>query len=216
MTLALASVLTLLAGGPQTYDLRLRATGKPVVWNVLEDRVEGKVRTALGTKVQLVASSGGSATLTLGPFTSQGRTFGRPKARSISLTPQATLAGDALGRPPFLLSVPLPGHAVKVGDAWTGAIVGPTPMPAGVKATFRVVGTAKVGGAACAKVTAKIDTVLSGAQITGTGGWTVRLDDGLVQMGSLTTLMVYHRPDQVTHKMTELARVQIKGTIARS
>ena len=131
------------------------------------------------------------------------------------MTPQATLAGDRAGRPPFLLSVPLPGHPVKVGDAWSGTIVGPTPMPAGVKAAFRVLGTAKVGGATCVRISGKIATEIGGAQITGGGIWNVNLADGLVQSGSLNALLVYRRPDQVTRKMTENARVNLKATITR-
>ena len=213
MTLAVA--LAVLVGSPQTFDLRLHPSGKPVTWNILEDRVEGKVHTSLGTKVQLVAT-GTSASLTLGPFTSQGRTFGRPKVRSVALTPQATLAGDGIGRPPFLMSIPLPGRKVKVGDTWTGVIVGPTPMPAGVKMTFRVAGVAVYGAVSWLRVSGNISTELGGAKITGTGTWNVKLADGLVQNGSLNALLIYLRPDPVTRKMTENARVRVKATSTRS
>ena len=212
MTLALA--LTLLA--PQTFDVRLRPTSKPVVLNALEHRTQGKWHTVLGTRFEIDVRRGLKANLVIGPFTTQGRTFGRSKTRSIGLTPQATLLDDGMARPPFLLSVPLPGHPVKVGEAWTAVLVGPTPMPAGVKATFRALGPAKIAGATCLRIGVKLDTDISGTRITGGGLMLVRMDDGLVQTGSLNVLLVYQRADPVTRKMAESARVSVKAHIARA
>lgn len=206
----MTALIALLAAGPQTFSLRYHPRGAPVAWKVIENRLEGKTRNTLETHLRLTGS-----TLTVGPFSSGGRTFGRPKDRMISITPQATLAGDGFGRPPFLLSVPLPSQPVKMGDTWTGVIVGPTPMPAGTKVVFRVVGPAKVAGSPCVRVRGKIDADLSGAKITGGGEWSVRLDDGLVQSGSLNALLVYRRPDPVTRKITESARVNVEATISR-
>jgi hypothetical protein len=89
-------------------------------------------------------------------------------------------------------------------------------MPAGVKATFRVLGSSTVAGSKCVRVGIKLDTEFGGARITGGGEISVRLADGLDQSGSLDVLMVYHRPDQQTRKMIESARVTIKSTIARA
>ena len=212
MTPALA--LTLLA--PQAFDVRLRPTRKPVVLNALEHRMTGKEHTVLGTRFEIDVRRNLKANLVIGPFTMQGRTFGRSKTRSIGLTPQATLLDDGMARPPFLLSVPLPRHPVKVGEAWTAVLVGPTPMPAGVKATFRALGLAKVVGPACLRIGVKLDTDISGTRITGGGVMLVRLDDGLVQTGSLNVLLVYQRADPVTRKMAESARVSVKAHIARA
>jgi hypothetical protein len=186
------------------------------VFNTVEDRTEGKEHNVLGTRFEISVGQDLSSNFTMGPFSSAGRTFGHPKVRRFSLTPQGTLSGDPYGRPPFLLAVPLPGHAIKVGDSWTASIVGPTPMPAGVKATFRVLGSSTVAGSKCVRVGIKLDTEFGGARITGGGEISVRLADGLDQSGSLDVLMVYHRPDQQTRKMIESARVTIKSTIARA
>lgn len=210
------TALAWLVLGQQAADLRLRPTPKPVVLNATEDRIEGKVRTVLGTRFEIAVAPDLAASLTAGPFTVQGRTFGHPKTRSLALTPQATLRGDPMVRPPFLLSVPLPGHPVKLGDAWTATIVGPTPMPAGVKASYRAAGTTKIAGAPCLRVGIKIDDERGGARITGGGELAVRLADGLVQSGALSILMVYHRPDPATRKMVESARLTVKAKIARA
>jgi len=209
-------ILALILWAPSTFDLRLQATPKPVVLNTVEDRVDGKEHIVLGTRFEIAVQPNLSATLTNGPFTSQGRTFGRPKTRSVDLTPQATLKGDGMARPPFMLSVPLPSRKVKAGDAWNATFVGPTPMPAGVKATYRALGASTVSGAPCVKIGMKVDTEAGGARITGGGEMAVRLSDGLVQTGSVNLLLVYHRPDQKTRQMTEFARVTVKARIARA
>ncbi len=203
-----------LIGAPPT-DLRLHATAKPVVLNALEVRTEGGKVTTLGTRFEFAVGNNLEASLKTGPFTSQGHTFGHPKVRNFELTPQATLRRDGLARPPFLLSVPLSAHSVKAGETWTGVIVGPTPMPAGVKATFKAVGPGRVAGVPCLRVQVSFNTELGGAQITGGGMSNVRLDDGVVQTGSLNALLVYHRPNPVTRKMEESARVSVKATISR-
>jgi len=209
-------VIAAIAMAAQAIDLRVRPSSKTVVFNTVEDRTEGKQHNVLGTRFEISVGQGLAANFTMGPFSSAGRTFGHPKTRQFALTPQGTLSGDPFGRPPFLLAVPLPGHAVKVGETWTASIVGPTPMPAGVKATFRVLGSSTVVGTKCVRVGIKLDTEFGGARITGAGEISVRLDDGLDQNGSLHVLMVYHRPDQRTRQMVESARVTIVATIARA
>jgi hypothetical protein len=207
--------VTAFALAAQAIDLRLHPSSKPVVFNTVEDRTEGKEHTILGTRFELSVGPDLATDFTMGPFSSRGRTFGHPKLRRLSLTPQGTLRGDAFGRPPFLLSVPLPGRAVKAGETWTATIAGPTPMAAGVKATFQALGWTTVAGTKCARVGIKLDTEFGGARITGGGEISVRLSDGLDQAGSVDILMVYHRPDQKTRQMIESTRVKIKATIAR-
>lgn len=208
-------VIAAIAMAAQAIDLRIRPSSKPVVFNTVEDRTEGKQRAVLGTRFEISIGQDLSASFTMGPFSSAGRTFGHPKLRRLSLTPQGTLRGDPYGRPPFLLFVPLPGRSVKVGETWTASIVGPTPMPAGVKATFHALGLSSVAGTKCVRIGIKLETEYGGAHITGGGEISVRLADGLDQVGSLNVLMVYHRPDQRTREMIESARVSIKATIAR-
>ena len=209
-------VIAAIAMAAQAIDLRIRPSSKAAVFNTVEDRTEGKEHSVLGTRFEISVGQDLAANFTMGPFSSAGRTFGHPKVRQFSLTPQGTMRGDAYGRPPFLLAVPLPGHAIKVGDTWMASIVGPTPMPAGVKAAFCVLGSSTVSGTKCVRVGIKLDTEFGGARITGGGEISVRLADGLDQGGSLNVLMVYHRPDQQTRKMIESARVTIKSTIARA
>ena len=200
----------------QSFDLRMRPISKPVVFETVEDRKDGKEHTVLGTRFELSVGQDLAANLTMGPYSSMGRTFGHPRTRRLSLTPQGTLRGDPYGRPPFLLSLPLPGHVIKVGDFWTASLVGPTPMPAGVKAAFHALGFTTMAGAKCMRVGIRLDTEFGGARITGKGEIAVRLADGLDQKGSLDVLMVYHRPDQRTHQIVESARVTIAATIRRA
>ncbi len=209
-------VVAAMAFSAQAIDLRVHPTPKAVVFNTVEDRTEGNTHSVLGTRFEISVGQDLAANFTMGPFSSAGRTFGHPKERHISLTPQGTLRGDPYGRAPFLLAVPLPGPGIKAGDTWTASIVGPTPMPAGVKAAFRVLGSSTVAGAKCVRVGIKLDTEYGGARITGGGEISVRLADGLDQSGSVNVLMVFHRPDRDTRKMIESARVTIKATIARA
>jgi len=209
-------VIAAIAMAARAIDLRIRPSSKPVVFNTVEDRTEGKAHTVLGTRFEISVGQDLAANFTMGPFSSAGRTFGHPKVRQFSLTPQGTLLGDPYGRPPFLLAVPLPGRAIKVGETWTASIVGPTPMPAGVKAAFCVLGSSTVSGTKCVRVGIKLDTEFGGARITGGGEISVRLADGLDQSGSLNVLMVYHRPDQRTRQIVESARVKLVATIARA
>jgi len=201
----------------QAFDLRVHLSARPpIVFNAVEDRTEGSSHTTLGTRFEVQPSSATSVSVSTGPYTSQGRTFGHQKSHVVTLTPQGTVASDSYKRPPFMLSVPLPGRSVKVGDSWSSVIVGPTPMPAGVTATFKVLGPANIAGVSCARIGTKINWESGGTKVTGDGEQSVSLADGLVQKGGLNVVVTFRRPDPVTHVMKVNATVSVKATIVRA
>jgi|GEM_PF-6920630 len=201
----------------QAFDLRVHLSARPpIVFNAMEERTEGSSHTTLGTHFEVQPSSATSVSVSTGPYNSQGRTFGHKKTHVATLTPQGTVAGDNFKRPPFMLSVPLPGRAVKAGETWSGVVVGPTPMPAGVTATFKVLGSTNIAGASCARIGTKINWEQGGTKVTGDGEFSVSLADGLVEKGGLSVVVEFRRPDPVTHVMKVNATAKVKASIARS
>lgn len=218
IALAALSLGTGLGSGQGAFDLRPRLIGsRPLVFNVAESRTEGGKRTDMGTRYAIAGGGSGfpmPVELTTGPYTVGKRTFGRPKTARFDLDVRAVQARDGLKRPPFPLSVALPGRRTKVGDSWVGVVYGPTPMPAGTKGTYRVLGVTSAGGAKCAKIGLKV--ALPGVTaINGSGEFLVRLDDGFVQSGSARFEIAYTRPDPVTKKVSVSGRVQTSARVSR-
>jgi len=145
-------------------------------------------RSSLGMTVEKV--SGGTATLKvtgtgmdfsgMGPGGS--RTVGQDTEQTITVTNQGKVsqAGSAAQ---FIM---LPVKRVKPGETWTTeqTVSGPT-GPLKTKTTYRLVGTATLGGVRVAELNVGLSGSGSGVNSSGHGKVYINMADGLVQQTSI-------------------------------
>lgn len=177
------------------------ASGKPVMMGVTGS-------SQMPIQIQVLAPN--SLQVTTGPLFAMGRSVGRAKVRQVSI--DAT--GTARGTGPSWFFVTLPPGGAKTGQAWTGRMNVPAPLPAGLVATYRMNGYTPDNR--FAKVS--LNTSMVGAtRVKGAGVLFLRASDGVLDHGNLTFGIEFIRPDLKDPKKSVVnSRVNVAVTILPS
>lgn len=143
--------------------------------------------------------------VTSGPLFARGRSVGRARVY------EASLDGGVDQRPPALLWVLIPRSGVSVGQTWSASLNGPTPLPAGLRATYKYVG---VSGRL-----ARIAMTVAGkaaCTVRGSGTLYVRLSDGVLESGQATFNIAYERAENnAARRITVNSHVLLRCTVGK-
>jgi hypothetical protein len=156
------------------------ADGKQTSQFTIKTPIEVAVQSRKGDLLSLRVVSG--------PIVARGRSVGRAKISDL------TMSGDVGARPPAMFWVLLPKAGVMPGKSWVAGFNGPSPLPAGLTATYRFASVVSVGGKRLACLEVKV-TAKTACSVAGVGKLYVRLSDGVVDHGQMKFTLSYERPD---------------------
>lgn len=176
-----------------------------------------ELRRTEATPLRLtIRDASGRAQLESGPLEIGGRRVGRSQRSDLTMTSTGQLSSDPFKRPFAALMPILPSQPLRQGTRWTATLWGPAPTPGGVQAQYVVRALSTLDGHRVAEVAMTVNST-EGTRVTGTGTYFVRLDDGLVQRGTVRLIVEFLRAASATDRtMSVSSRTRLHATIRRT
>ena len=149
-------------------------------------KASGSTSTELPIEIRVGASH--TLGIVSGPLVARGRSVGRSRRSLVSVDG----GGGSRGQAPAQLFVVYPKDGVTPGQTWKAGFFGPSPLFAGLQATYKFVQVTPD------KRFARIDLKVEGSgagRVRGSGTLYVRFKDGYLDHGTAKFDISYLRPD---------------------
>ncbi|HLO98245.1 MAG TPA: hypothetical protein VK171_06595 [Fimbriimonas sp.] len=142
------------------------------------------------TPVVLKVVSPSRVGLILGPVEVAGKSVGRAREREYDV--DGSFSRKGVGVTPF--AIVLPASGIKPGQSWSGPLASVSPLPAGMKTTYKFEKITAVRGTTCAQIKVSVKSTGS-STVTGTGTVFLKTGNGFLSHGDLKFEISFVRPD---------------------